>query len=133
MDATPNTTPRAMTWAGWILTGLFVLFMVFDTVIKLIRLPVVGETLTGLGWPGELGFTIGVIELVILALYLTPQTAVLGAVLLTGLLGGAIATHLRVGSPLVSHTLFGVYLGLMGWGGLWLRDARLRALFPARH
>lgn len=130
MDTTTNA--RAMTWAGWILTGLFVLFMVFDTVIKLIRLPVVAQTLTGLGWPADLGFTIGVIELVVLALYLTPGTAVFGAVLLTGLLGGAIATHLRVGSPLASHTLFGVYLGLMGWGGLWLRDARLRALFPVR-
>jgi len=125
-------SPRAMLWAGRILTALAVLFMIFDIAIKLVDLPVVRDTLVQLGYPPDLGRTIGVIELVCLALYLVPRTSVLGAVLFTGVMGGAIATHMRVGDPLVSHTLFGVYLGAALWGGLWLRDARLRAIFPFR-
>lgn len=126
-------TPKAMTWAGWGLTGLAVLFMTFDIAIKLIDLQVVRDTLAQLGYPPELGRTIGVIELVCLALYLNPRTSVLGAVLFTGVMGGAIASHMRIGDPLFSHILFGVYLGAAIWGGLWLRDARLRALFPVRN
>lgn len=121
-----------MLWAGRILTALAVLFMAFDIAIKLIDLPIVRETLVQLGYPPELGPTIGAIELVCLLLYLFPRTAALGAVLFTGVMGGAIATHMRVGDPLLSHTLFGVYLGAALWGGLWLRDPRLRALFPFR-
>jgi len=128
----PAHQPKAMLWSGWLVTGLFVLFMAFDIGIKLIRLPVVEETLAQLGYPPGLGFGIGVMELILLALYLYPRTAVLGAALMTGLMGGAIASHLRLQDPLFSHTLFGVYLGLLAWGGLWLRDPRLRALFPIR-
>jgi hypothetical protein len=127
-DAAP--TPRAALWTGRVLTGLFALFMAFDIAIKLIRLPVVAETMTGLGWPPELAFGIGVLELVVLGLYLVPRTALAGAVLMTGVLGGALATHLRVGSPLFSHVLFGVYLGAVMWGGLYLRDPRVRAVLP---
>jgi hypothetical protein len=76
--------------------------------------------------------TLGVLTLLCTALYAWPRTAVLGAILLTGYMGGAMATHLRVGSPLFSHLLFGFYLGLMIWGGLWLREPRLRALIPFR-
>ena len=119
-------------WTGRVMTGLFVLFMALDCGMKLIGRPEVAETLSQLGWPADAGFAIGVLELVILLLYLFPPTAVLGAVLLTGLLGGAMATHFRVGSPLFSHSLFGVYVGLLAWGGLWLRDPRLRAIFPWR-
>lgn len=117
---------------GWALTALFALFMAFDVVIKLIRLPVVEDTLAGIGYPPGLGFGIGVLEAVLLALYLAPPTAILGAILLTGLFGGTMASHLRAGSPMVSHVLFGLYLALFAWGGLWLRDPRLRALFPIR-
>ena len=85
-----------------------------------------------LGWPGEMGLPLGVILAVCTVLYVVPQTAVLGAVLLTAYLGGAVATHVRIGSPLFSHVLFGVYIGVMMWGGLWLREPRLRALFPLR-
>lgn len=131
--AARTATPKAMTWAGWALTALAVLFMTFDIAIKLADLQVVRDTLVQLGYPPELGRTIGVIELICLALYLNPRTSVLGAVLFTGVMGGAIATHLRIGDPLFSHTLFGVYLGAALWGGLWLRDARLRALFPIRN
>ncbi|MBP6878463.1 MAG: DoxX family protein [Phenylobacterium sp.] len=130
--AAPRPATKAMTWAGWGLTGLAVLFMTFDIAIKLVDLQVVRDTLVQLGYPPQLGRTIGVIELVCLALYLNPRTSVLGAVLFTGVMGGAIATHLRVGDPLFSHVLFGVYLGAALWGGLWLREPRLRALFPVR-
>ena len=90
------------------------------------------DTLVALGWPGSYALLIGLIELSCLILYLLPRTNILGAVLMTALLGGSLATQLRVGSPLFSHTLFSVYLGLFMWGGLWLRDAAVRALFPVR-
>lgn len=120
-------------WTGRVLTTLFVLFMVLDCGIKLIGRPEVAQSLGELGWPTSAGFAIGVLELVILVLYVYPRTAVLGAVLFTGVLGGAMATHFRVGSPLFSHSLFGVYLGLLAWGGLWLRDPDLRVVFPWHH
>ena len=130
--AAPRPAPKAMTWAGCALTGLATLFMTFDIAIKLVDLQIVRDTMAQLGYPPQLGRTIGVIELVCLALYLNPRTSVLGAVLFTGVMGGAIATHMRVGDPLFSHVLFGVYLGAVLWGGLWLREPRLRALFPVR-
>jgi hypothetical protein len=132
METANDGAPRAMLWAGRVLSGIFVLFMIFDVTIKLIRLPVVAETMIQMGWPPEMGFVIGVIEAIILVLYVIPRTSVLGAVLMTAVLGGAVATHVRIGSPLASHVLFGVYLGLFAWGGLWLRDASLRRLFPLR-
>jgi len=130
----PQPRPRtgAAEWAGRGLTTLFALFMAFDVGLKLTGLPVVDATMATLGWPAGSGRIIGVVELACVALYLFPRTAVLGAVLTTAILGGAVATHVRVASPLFSHVLFGVYLGLVMWGGLWLRDARLRAIFPAR-
>lgn len=132
LDSPAPPERRASLWAGYALTGLFVAFMVFDLTIKLMRLPIVAETLVQLGWPSTAGFALGVLEAVLLVLYVVPQTAVLGAVLITGLLGGAVATHARLGDPLFSHVLFGVYLGLFAWGGLWLREPRLRAFFPLR-
>ena len=122
---------RAMLWTGRILTGLFALFMLGASIApKLLGLPVVEETMSQLGWPAGYGLMIGLIELTCLVLYLIPRTSVLGAVLMMGLLGGAMATQIRVGNPLFSHILFSIYLGLFMWGGLWLRDPRLRALFP---
>ena len=121
----------AMLWTGRILTGLFALFMLGASIApKLLRLPIAEDTMAQLGWPPGYAFMIGIIELGCLVLYLIPRTSVFGAVLMMGLLGGAIATHIRAGSPLFSHVLFSVYLALFMWGGLWLRDARLRALFP---
>ncbi len=123
--------PPAMLWTGRVLTGLFALFMAGASIApKLLGLPVVAETLAQLGWPAGHGLAIGILELVLLVLYLVPRTAVLGAVLTTALLGGAMATQIRAGNPLFSHVLFSVYLGLFMWGGLWLRHPRLRALFP---
>jgi hypothetical protein len=121
-----------MRLAGWTLTGLFTAFMVMDVGIKLARLPVVEQTGRQLHLPAGSGFPIGVMEGVILALYLVPRTAVLGAVLVTAVMGGTAATHLIAGNPWPSHILFGPYLAVFAWGGLWLRDARLRAIFPWR-
>jgi len=121
----------AMLWTGRVLTGLFALFILGASVApKLLQLPIADETMTQLGWPPGYVLMIGLIELACLVLYLIPRTSVLGAVLMMGLLGGAMATQIRVGNPLFSHILFSIYLGLFMWGGLWLRDPRLRALFP---
>lgn len=126
--------PRASAavWGGRILIGLFTAFMLMDLGMKLARLPIVEETGQKLGLPPGSGFGIGVGELILLALYLWPRTSVLGALLFTGLFGGTAAVHWAHGDPLFSHILFGVYLGVIAWGGLWLRDARLRSLFPLR-
>ncbi len=123
----------AMRRTGWTLTGLFGLFMLGASIApKLVGAAVATDTLVALGWPGSYALLIGLIELSCLILYLLPRTNILGAVLMTALLGGSLATQLRVGSPLFSHTLFSVYLGMFMWGGLWLRDAAVRALFPVR-
>jgi hypothetical protein len=117
---------------GYILTGLVSFFLTFDVVMKVLRLAPAVQGTTELGYPAGTVLWIGVIELVCLVLYLVPRTSVLGALMLTGYLGGAIATHVRVGSPLASHTLFPIYVALMVWGGLYLREARLRDLVPLR-
>ena len=116
------------------LSALAVAFLLFDASIKLIPLTVVTDTMGQLGYSdgADLARGLGVLTLVCVALYVYPSTSVLGAILLTGLFGGAMATHLRVGSPIFSHLLFGAYLGVMVWGGLYFRDARLRALMPWR-
>lgn len=132
MSVAATAKPRASAaqWTGRILSGLVVAFMIFDGAIKLPPLPIVTQTMGDIGWPASesVARLLGVIGLVSTALYAIPRTSLLGAVLLTAYMGGAIATHARIGSPLFSHTLFGVYLGLMIWGGLALRDVRIRAL-----
>lgn len=121
-----------MVWIGRVLSGLAVLFLLFDSVIKILKLAPAIEGTVKLGYPERAVVGIGIVELVCLAVYLTPQTSVLGAILLTGYLGGAIATHVRVGSPLFSHTLFPIYVATLIWAGLWLRDDVLRTLVPLR-
>jgi uncharacterized membrane protein YphA (DoxX/SURF4 family) len=122
-----------LVWTGRVLSGLFVLFMLSASAApKLLGMPVAEETMAQLGWPPGYAFAIGVLELTLVVLYVVPRTSVLGAVLFMGLLGGAMATHIRAESPLISHVLFSIYLALFMWGGLWLRDAKLRALFPWR-
>lgn len=118
-----------MIWGGRVLSALVVAFLIFDGGIKLVPLAPVTEAMAQLGYPAGLERTLGILTLACAALYAIPRTSVVGAILLTGLLGGAIATHLRVGSPVFTHMLFGAYLGLMAWGGLLLRDERLRELF----
>ncbi|MDP1591854.1 MAG: DoxX family protein [Prosthecobacter sp.] len=119
-----------MLWSGYALSALVTLFLLMDATMKLLQLPIVAETGLALGWPSETAFFLGVILMLCTLLYVWPRTAILGAILLTGYLGGAIASHIRIGNPLFSHVLFGVYLALFVWGGLWLRDTRLRALLP---
>jgi len=119
-----------MLWAGRTISGLVVAFLLFDGAIKLIPLDVVITTSQELGIPTHLARTLGMLTLVCTVLYAYPRTSVLGAILLTGYLGGAIYVQVRAASPMFSHTLFGVYLGLLAWSGLWLRNAQLRALIP---
>jgi hypothetical protein len=121
-------------WTGRVLSGLVILFLLFDGAIKLVPWPIVTETMDKMGYgPSEsLARSLGLITIVCTTLYAVPPTSILGAILLTGYLGGAMASHVRIGSPLFSHTLFGLYLGLMVWGGLWLRDKNLRPLIPFR-
>jgi hypothetical protein len=128
------TTNKWVTWIGYGLSGLVILFMLFDGGIKLVPLDVVITTTAELGYPPSVGLArgLGILGLVCTALYAYPRTSVLGAILLTGYFGGTAATHLRVGSPIFSHMLFGVYLGIILWGGLYLRDDRLRSLIPYR-
>ena len=119
-------------WTGRILTGLVTVFLMFDGAVKVVA-PAFAASHSGqLDIPANLIFPIGVIELTCLAIYLIPRTSALGAVLLTGFLGGAIATHFRVGDPLLGYTLFPVYVGALAWAGLLLRDTRLRVLVPGR-
>ena len=117
---------------GRVLSGIAVLFLLFDGAIKLVPIQPVTDSLHELGYPASDSFArfLGVLTLLCTALYAWPRTAVLGAVLLTGITGGAIASHLRLGDPLFSHTLFGVWLGLLFWAGLWLRDERVRRIMP---
>ena len=130
--ARPASPPAAL-WAGRALTGLFALFMLGASIApKLLGMPVAAETIEALGWSRDFVLIIGLFELAFVVLYLIPRTSVLGAVLMTALLGGAMATHIRVGSPLFSHVLFSIYLALFMWGGLWLRSPAVRAVFPLK-
>ena len=113
---------------GWGLSGLAILFFVFDAGAKLAMVDEVVKGSAELGYPVETILPMGIILLVSTLVYAIPRTAVIGAVLLTGYLGGAIATHLRVLHPLFSHTLFPIYFAVILWGGLYLRDSRVRAL-----
>ena len=122
------TTSNRARWAGRVLTGVAVLFLTFDVTIKLLAAPEAVAGTTQLGWQPHHLPILAAIQLVCLALYLIPRTAPLGAVLWTGYLGGAIATHLRIDNPLFSHVLFPTYVAAFIWGGLFLRDARVRAL-----
>jgi len=130
----PASTGK-MVILGRVLSGLVVAFLAFDGAIKLVPLDVVPETLSVLGYPADVGLArlLGVLTLLCALLYAIPRTSVLGAILLTGYLGGAMATHLRADSPLFTHILFGFYLGVIAWAGLWLRDRRVRALIPFKN
>jgi hypothetical protein len=122
-----STTARR---AGVVVSALPVLFLLLDAAVKLLGVAAASEATAQLGWSDSLLFPLGVLQVICLALYLLPQTSVLGAVLWTGYLGGAVATHVRVGNPLFSHVLFPVSIGALLWLGLWLRDVRVRQVLP---
>ena len=133
-DAQTAPVSKKGLWAGRIMTGLDVTFLTFDAILKFVTpapAPVV-EAFAHVGWPLNLAPVLGMILLVSTVLYVIPKTSILGAILLTGYLGGAVATHLRAGDPLFSHVLFPTYLGVLLWGGLYFREDRLRALIPLR-
>jgi hypothetical protein len=133
MQSVTQTVPvsKKTLWAGHIISALVILFLIFDGVIKVIQHPEAVRPTTQLGYPASLVLGIGIIELVCLAVYAIPRTSVLGAILLTGYLGGAVATNVRAGSELFS-VFFPIIIGVLVWGGLFLRDDRLRALIPLR-
>lgn len=117
--------------AGWVLSGLIAVFMLAASVApKLLPLDVALEPMEVVGWPAKYLLLIVVIELACVVLFLIPRTALLGAVLFTGLLGAALAANLRVDNPMFSHTLFSLYLGVAVWGALWLREEKVRGVFP---
>ena len=129
-QSAPNS--RAKVLGGRIMTGLPALFLIMDAVGKLLKSRPVVEGTVQLGYSEGVLLALGIVLLVCTILYLVPRTAILGAILLTGYLGGAIATHVRVGNPLFSHVLFPVYVAVLLWGGLFLREPRLRELIPFR-
>jgi hypothetical protein len=131
MNSPNSTISKGQIWAGRILAGIAVLFLTMDTAFKLVApAAMAAEATAQLGYPPHLLPIIGWIEAVLLVLYLVPRTSVFGALLWTGYLGGAIATHFRIGNPLFTHQLFPIYIATLLWLGLWLRDRRLRAVLP---
>ena len=134
MESSPHATAvsKGSLWSGRILGALSILFLLMDGVMKLIKPAPVVEATVRLGYPESVIQSLGIVLLVCTILYAIPRTSILGAILLTGYLGGAVAANVRVGNPLFSHTLFPVYVALLVWGGLYLRDRRLRGLIPVR-
>jgi len=130
-DGQPTLGSKIMRWAGWIVSGLIVLFLLFDGVMKLVKPDFVVEATVKLGYSESVIVPLGVVLTVCTILYAIPRTAVLGAILLTGYLGGAVATHVHHGDSMF-EIIFPVIFGVFVWGGLWLRDARVRALAPLR-
>ena len=131
-DAQSAPLSKGRLWTGRIMSALPALFLFMDAVGKLVKPAPVVEGTVQLGYPESVLLGLGIVLLACTVFYVIPRTAILGAILLTGYLGGAVATHVRVGNPLFTHVLFPVYLGVLIWGGLYLRDERLRALIPLR-
>ena len=132
-SSTDTAVPsKSRAWAGRILSILAILFLVFDGVMKLFQPTPVTEAMTRLGFPMYLSVPIGIILLICTALYAVPPTSVLGAVLLTGYLGGAVVSQMRISAPLFGTTFFPIYFALLLWAGVYLQESRLRALLPVR-
>ena len=130
MELDTQTVPgsKKMLWASWIMSALPALALLMSGVMKLVKPPEVAEGFAKLGWDESLALGLAIVEIACTVIYLIPRTAVLGAILLTGYLGGAVATHVRIGDPFFVP----IILGMLVWGGLYLRDERLRALLPLR-
>ena len=134
MHSAIQTAPVSKTslWAGRVFSGLVVLFMLFDSSMKLMKLAPAVEGTAKVGYPVSVVLPLGIVAFICTVLYAIPRTSILGAILLTGYLGGAVATNVRVSNPLFGYVLFPVYVGVLLWLGLFLRDVRLRALIPLR-
>lgn len=134
MNSVTNLAPASTgkLWTARVMSTLAVLFLLFDATIHLVKPAPVVDAFARLGYPLSASLGIGIVEFLCLLAYVIPRTTALGAVLLTGLLGGAISTHVRAGSPPFEAYIFPAILALLIWGGVWLRDARLRAMFPVR-
>lgn len=130
IDVAPAS--KGQLWTGRILSGIGALFMLFDATIHLLQPATVVEGFAKLGFPTGVAVPIAIVEFTCIILYLIPRTSILGAILLTGYLGGAIATQVRVSAPLFSTLLFPIYVALFLWGGLYLRDPLVRTIIPAR-
>ena len=132
MDTTIHAAPSSnrRIWAGRIVSALAALFLLFDGTIHIMRIPAVVEGFAKAGFPISTALPLGIIEIICIVLYVIPRTSVLGAILLTGYLGGAVATNVRQQLPMLGYVLFPVYVGVFIWGGLWLRDDRIRSLIP---
>lgn len=133
LSAPVATTSRGRLWTGRIVAGIIAAFMLLDAIMKFINPAPVREAFARTGWPVHLSPVLGAILLASTILWLVPRTSILGAILLTGYLGGAVAANVRLEEPLFSHTLFPVYFGVLLWGSLWLRDPRIAALIPLRN
>ena len=125
-----NTVSKTKRWTSYVMSGLVILFMLVDSIMKFVQPPEVVQGTLELGYSDHHIVILGALGLVTTLLYIIPRTAVLGAILLTGYFGGAVATHVRLDNPLFTHVLFTIYLGILAWGGLWLRNETLRKLFP---
>jgi hypothetical protein len=132
LDTQAGAASRRALWSARILSALVTLFLLFDAVAHIAKPAPVADAFARLGYPLSASLGIGILELFCVVVYVIPRTEILGAVLLTGVLGGAIATHLRAGSPPFEAYIFPFIVGLFVWGGIWLRDVRLRALYPVR-
>ncbi|MEO8910139.1 MAG: DoxX family protein [Gemmatimonadaceae bacterium] len=134
MEASIHSVPSSENriWAGRVVSALPVLFLLFDGVIHILKISPVVEGFAKVGFPLGASVPLGIIEIICIILYVIPRTSGLGAVLLTGYLGGAVATNVRIEAPLFGYILFPVYVGVLVWGGRWLRDERVRALIPLR-
>jgi hypothetical protein len=127
-----DTVSKTRLWISYVMSGLVVLFMLMDSIMKFVKPPEVIEGTIALGFDEQHLPVIGALGLISTLLYIFPRTAFLGAILLTAYFGGAVATHVRLNNPLFTHVLFTVYFGIFIWGGLWLRNSKLRELLPLR-
>jgi len=127
-----NTVSKPRLWTSYVMSGLVILFMLLDSIMKFVKPTEVIEGTVALGFAEEHLAVIGALGLISTLLYAFPRTSILGAILLTAYFGGAVATHLRLNNPLFTHTLFTIYFGILIWGGLWLRNSKLRELLPLR-
>ena len=132
MDSSYPVSKSAL-WTGRILSGFITLFILFDSIIHLLKIQPVIDSFNQLGLPLTMAVPLGIIALACIILYNIPQTSILGAVLLTGYLGGAVCTNFRAGTPLFSNILFSIYVGIIAWLGLYLREPKLKALMPFKN